>query len=184
MFYNNDWKSCYDELISWYPTFYRDVREMKAILQAHGSLADKMQANIEQVVNNAFVTTADESTIAMWEKALGIEYETVLTLEQRKSVVISHICGHGHIGEPEIREVIAQYSKDPVTVAFDDGVITVTISGEIFDTNNLYKTLISRIPAHLALILNIIYGYATATSYYATAPVSISIVDGATAYLY
>lgn len=184
MFYNNDWKSCYEEITSWYPAFYRDVKEMKAILQAHGSLADKMQDNIERVINSAFVSTADDATITIWEKALGIEYETTLTLEQRKSVVISHICGHGHIGEPEIREVIAQYSKDPVTVAFANGVITVTISGEIFDTANLYKTLLSRIPAHLALVLNIIYGFAKSVSYYATAPVSMSIVDGATAHLY
>lgn len=184
MFYNNDWKNCYEEIMSWYPVFYRNVREMKAILKAYGSLADKMQDNIERVINNTFVSTADDVTITIWEKALGIEYETTLTLEQRKSVVIAHICGHGHIGEHEIREVIAQYSKDPVAVTFDDGVVTVTIDGEIFDTANLYKTLLSRIPAHLSLILNIIYGFATAVSYYATAPVSISIVDGATAHLY
>lgn len=183
-FLNPPYEDSFKELCVGYPLFYLDVFEMREILKAQGDLMNDLTASIELLLNNNFIATADEATIKTWEAALGIEYDNELTLEERKSVVAAHVSGHGHIGEPEIREVVSRYSPDPVTVAFEKGVITVTVSGEIFDTTNLYKTLLSRIPAHLSLLLNIIYGYATATAYVATAPASIDIVDGGTAKYY
>jgi hypothetical protein len=72
-------------------------------------------------------------------------------LDQRKSVVAGYICGYGHIGEPEIREIVGQYTENAVTVAFSKGIITLTIDGEIFGETSLLETLLRRIPAHLRL---------------------------------
>ena len=53
MFYNKYYPNNYEELISYYPKFYREVFEMRAILEAEGSLADDMEDNIERVFDNS-----------------------------------------------------------------------------------------------------------------------------------
>lgn len=150
-FYNRYFKSGYEELISYYPRFYRDVAEMVAILKAQGKLADGLEANIEQTYLNNFILYADEQTISAWETMLGIAYTSALTLDQRRRVVIGRISGYGHIGEPEIRALIANYTDKAVSVDFMRGILTIIIEGEVFDEANLYDTLLRRIPAHLKL---------------------------------
>lgn len=151
-FYNNRYfKNNYEELITYYPRFYRDVFEMVEILKAQGRIADVLEEQIEQAYLNNFIVTADAETIKMWEEILDITYEEKLTLDQRKSVVIGRISGYGHIGEPEIQGLIANYTGNAVGVDFAQGVIYITIDGEIFGENNLLNTLQRRIPAHLAL---------------------------------
>lgn len=154
-FYNRYYANCYEELITYYPRFYRDVYEMVEILKAHGRVADTLEDNIEQAYLNNFVLTADAATIKTWEEMLDITYEETLTLDQRKAVVIGRISGYGHIGEPEIRSLIALYTENAVAVDFALGIIYIQIEGEIFDENNLLNTLLRRIPAHLALNMRV-----------------------------
>lgn len=149
--YEKYYKNNFEELITYYPRYYRDVFEMVEILKAFGRVADGLEANIEQTYLNNFILTADAETIKVWEDLLEITYTRPLTLDQRKRVVIARIMGYGHIGEPEIRGIIANYTDTAVTVDFAQGVISITIDGEIFDETNLMNTLLQRIPAHLAL---------------------------------
>ena len=154
-FYKKYFKNNYEELIRYYPRFYRDVFEMVEILKVCGQIADTLESNIEQVYFNNFVLTADTKTIKMWEKILGITYEENLPLNQRKNVVIGRISGYGHIGEPEIRSIIANYTKNDVKIDFSMGVITIIIDGNVFDEMNLLNTLLCRIPAHLVLDMRV-----------------------------
>lgn len=149
--YEKYYKSNYEELITYYPRYYREVFEMVEILKAFGRVSDGLEADIEQAYLNNFILTADAETIKVWEGMLDITYTKKLTLDQRKRVVIARIMGYGHIGEPEIRGIIANYTERAVAVDFAKGVVFITIEGEIFDEMNLWNTLLRRIPAHLAL---------------------------------
>lgn len=154
-FYERYYASNYDELITHYPRFYRDVYEMREILKAYGRITDVLEGQVEQAFFNHFILTADAETIKIYEDMLGITYKEKLTLDQRKRVVIARLIGANHIGEPEIREVISNYTENAVAIDFARGVITVVIDGEIFDETNLLNTLLRRIPAHLALDMSI-----------------------------
>lgn len=150
-FYNKYFKNNYEELLTYYPDFYKNVYEMNQILKAFGSISDDLETAIEQVFFNNFVLTADLETVKIWENILDITYSEKLTLDQRKRVIIGRISGYGHIGEPEIRNIISNYTENSVSIDFRKGKILVDIDGEIFDENNLLNTLLRRIPAHLAL---------------------------------
>ena len=152
--YERHYKSNYEELITYYPRYYRDVFEMVEILKAFGRAADGLEENIEQAYLNNFILTADAETIKVWEGILDITYTEKLTLDQRKRVVIARLNG-GHIGEPEIRWIISNYTDNAVRMDFGRGIVTIVIEGEVFDEENLYKTLLRRIPAHLALGMTI-----------------------------
>lgn len=149
--YERYFKSGYEELITYYPRYYREFFEMVELLKALGRISVEMEDNIERAYLNNFILTADAETIKIWEGLLNITYTAKLTLDQRKRVVIARIMGYGHIGEPEIRGIIANYTDTAVAVDFAGGVISITIDGEIFDETNLMNTLLQRIPAHLAL---------------------------------
>lgn len=150
-FYNRYYTGSYEELLTYYPRFYRDVFEMVEILKAFGRVADGLEAGVERVFLNSFILTADAETVKEWEGILHITYAEQLTLDQRKRVVIGRLCGNGHIGEQEIREIIANYTGGAVGIDFKLGVIYITIEGEVFGEANLLDTLYRRVPAHLAI---------------------------------
>lgn len=150
-FYNNSYTSNYQELLTYYPRYYWDINEMQAILKYFGGLCDDMEAQTERVYCNNFILGADLETTASWEEALGITDTDGLSLDQRRRVVLGRVSGSGHIGEPEIRVLVSVYTKDPVTVDFAEGLITILVGGQLFSHVNLLSTLLQRIPAHLAL---------------------------------
>lgn len=149
--YDNAWPTTYEEIRRFYPVWYQDVLEMDAIWRAAGQGLDHVRATIELILSNSFVVTADEPTVTELEKFLNISYQSNLTLEQRRQVILGYLFGYQHIGAPEIRDIIAQYTDRAVDISFDRGKIAILIEGEVFDELNLLNTLLRRIPAHLAL---------------------------------
>lgn len=85
----------------------------------------------------------------------AIPYKSRLTLDQRKRVVICHIIGLGHIGEQEIRAIIAQYTPNHVDFDFLRGTITILVDGEIPGEDIMLETLLQLLPAHLGLKISI-----------------------------
>lgn len=150
-FYERAYQSNYEELLTYYPGFYREVYEIREILKAHGKLLDGLEKCVERAYLNNFIRTADEETIVIWEKMLGITYKETMTLDQRRSVIIGRISGYGHIGVSEIRGIVANYTDSETKIDFSNGVITLKIDGEIFGEDNLHDTLLRRIPAHIPL---------------------------------
>lgn len=71
-FYEKHFENNFEELITYYPRFYRDVYEMVEILKAHGSIADGLEADIERTYLNSFIDYADEETITKLERFLMI----------------------------------------------------------------------------------------------------------------
>lgn len=154
-FYNRYYQSNYEELITYYPRYYRDVFEMVAILSAVGRVTDILERQIEQAYLNNFIMQADADTIKIWEQILKITNTAGLSLYQRKCAIIGRLCSGKHIGEPEIRLIISNYTDKAVMVDFARGVITIIIEGEIFGEDILLDTLLRCIPAHLALAMSI-----------------------------
>lgn len=150
---NPPYPNNFQELCAAMPLYYLDVFEMRAILRAQGYLLDGVCSGMEKLVDVNFILTADETTIRQWEKALKITRDEILTLEQRKRIVISYIIGFGHIGEPEIREIISLYTDFKFALSFDKGNITISMDGIGFvpGYSSLMDTICRRIPAHLSL---------------------------------
>lgn len=154
-FYNRYYQNCYEELLTYYPDFYKNVYEMTEILKAFGRLSDGLESTVEQTYFNNFILYADSPTVKIWENIFGITYSENLTLDQRKRVVIGFLSGGRHIGEQEIKSLITNYTLSPTAVDFVNGVIKIRTDGEIFDEENLLKTLSQRIPAHLKIDMTI-----------------------------
>lgn len=166
MFYNKFFSSSFEELITYYPKFYRDVLEMRAILEAQGRLADGLEDSIEQVFANCFIDTADETTIRKLEEFLHLGLYKERSLEERRRLVKSLFVGSGKTSADMISEMIAAYTGARVTCAFEPfdeaGNNKLYIDFDRGTEKTLYMSDIlslieSRIPAHLAYRIAVCY---------------------------
>ena len=96
--YDNAPSSAYEELKTFYPVWYREVLEMDAIWHALGMHLDGLRDGVIKAVDNCFINTANEDTIAQLENFLYITYEGKRTIEERRALVASFFIGNGHIG--------------------------------------------------------------------------------------
>lgn len=171
MLYNNKFfSSSYEELLSYYPKFYRDVYEMEEILKTEGRLCDKIESSNEQTLGNVFIDTADEKTISAWEDFLGINLMKHRTLDERRRMVKSFIIGSGKVSASSIIEMISAYTGAGVEVRFEPideaGNNQLCIDFDRGSNSNVYlsdiEALISKkIPAHIDFNLNMSYGSET-----------------------
>lgn len=152
--YENAYKSTYEEILTYYPLWYADVLEMTAVWKILCGELDEARNGIVQAVNNCFVNSADEAAISRYEKFLGVTYDGERTLSERRDMVASFFIGKGHIGEPEIVDIMSKFTSGSVSVNFENGIITVKVEREFSDRFNLSDStyvLQKRIPAHLRL---------------------------------
>ena len=118
-FYDKYYENNFEELITYYPRFYRDVFEMVEILKAHGGIADELEANIEQTYLNSFIDYADEDTIEQLEKFLNIGLNKSRTLEERRRLVKSYFVGFGKVSASMLAEMIKRYTGASVDIKFE-----------------------------------------------------------------
>lgn len=93
--YENAYSSCYGELQTYYPVWYREVKEMDAIWKVLGGELDDIQSGIVQFVLNAYIQTANEETLARWENFLWIAYDGERTLAERRNMILQFFNGSG-----------------------------------------------------------------------------------------
>jgi len=62
-FYSRYYAGSYEELLTYYPRFYRGVFEMVEILKAFGRIADGLEAGVARVFPNNFTADAAAETI-------------------------------------------------------------------------------------------------------------------------
>ena len=172
----------YNELIACYPQFYRDVLEMRAILEAHGAIADRLEADIERVYLNSFIDCADEATISELEEFLDIRLNRERTLEERRRLVKTFFIGFGKLSASMIVEMVRDYTSETAEVRFepsdDAGNNTLYLylpcdnlgAAEI---NDIFYILEKRIPAHINW--QVIFQIAPAQTVYAGAGVDLQM---------
>lgn len=164
--YDKYYQNNFEELLTYYPRFYRDVLEMVEILKAQGRLADALEADIEQTFLNSFIDYADETAIGRLEIFLKIGLNKSRALEERRQIVKSYFIGAGRISasvlaqmlqsiagcpEPDIRlEPIDEAGNNALLIDFDcqeNAAQKLAIVKEI---------LAKKVPAHIPLLITAI----------------------------
>lgn len=183
-FYGNQFGSSYEELISYYPRYYRDVSEMVAILNAQGKLMDNAKVQIEQNYLNNFIKYMDEAAITDLENFLQIHNDGTKTLDERKKIIKPYFAGFGRISSSSIKEMISAYTDATVDIRlepFDEAknnmlYIDLTCGqSTIVPIKNILDLLSKKIPAHLAFYLYLFYEPIRPPVHLAATPCSTSI---------
>lgn len=157
-FYEKYFKNNYEELITYYPRFYREVYEMVEILKAEGRIADTLEDNIEQTYLNCFIDYADEETITKLENFLKIGLNKSRSLEERRRLVKSYFVGFGKVSASMLAEMITSYTGADVEARFEpedeEGNNVLYINFQRGSEPTLYMSdinllLSKKIPAHI-----------------------------------
>ncbi|MCD7805677.1 MAG: YmfQ family protein [Oscillospiraceae bacterium] len=163
------WKCKYDELITFYPRFYREVFEMDAILRAEGRLADGIDAGIDLIIANNFIDTADEDTLYLLEKFLGLTLLRQRDVEERRRLVKSFFAGQGKVSATRIAEMIYAYTGASTTCEFypfdEEGNNRLDVIFERGDEDavyisDIYLLLSKMLPAHIEYRAMVDYKFA------------------------
>lgn len=183
-FYNNDFSSNYDELISYYPRYYRNVREIVAILKADGKLLDRAQNAVEQIYKNGFIDSMDEYEIRELEKFLNIKQREQRTLDERRRLIKSYFIGFGKVSATLLSSMIQAYAGCTAEIKFEpfDAVSNNKLYISLFPKNNtsffiedVFDILSQKVPAHIPYSVTVNHKSTVANCYVAATPCSIAI---------
>lgn len=154
----NDVNNGFEELLSMYPSFYREVYEMIEILKAQGNISDMLKKDMQQVFFNQFIDTADSGTISAFEKILKLNNSSK-TLDERRRIVKACLISSGKLSASKITDIIEMYTGAKVEITFetesyDADYDTLVInaergSGDIIDVSDVMKLISNKIPAHI-----------------------------------
>jgi len=166
MLFNDQYDSTYDELATYYPTFYNEVKEMQAVLKAEGDLIDDVKSGIETVFGDCFIDSADEKTIAKLETFLHIHMHGERSLEDRRRLVKSYFVGSGKLSASLLSDIIGTYTGAESRCRFEpcdiEGNNCLYIDSERGTESNFYASdimelLRAKLPAHIAYQFNVVY---------------------------
>ena len=161
----NRFPSVYDELVTFYPDYYRDIKEMQAILHAEGAIADGLVEAIDVIIDNSFILTARADMIERMEAFLEITPYTE-DLEVRRQNILSYFIGFGHVSATMIKNLIRAFTQEESSVSFNtkDGNNNYILEIEIKKKHGVnpnweavYQLLDKRIPAHLNVSRVLLY---------------------------
>lgn len=167
MLYDGDYyDSSYDELCTYYPTYYKDVAEMQAVLTAEGDMADGIKDGIERVLGNCFIDTADEQTISELETFLHIHLHGDRSLQDRRRLVKSYYVGSGKMSGSLLSDIIGTYTGatskcrfEPCDIAGNNMVYIDSERGTetTFYSSDIIELVRAKLPAHIPFELNVVY---------------------------
>ena len=148
-------------LLSYLPTYYKSIAEMKALLDREDEVFDLVRQAIEDFPSKNAVLECDETEITLWENFLCLNH--VGTLAQRRIAVVACLRGQGQLNEEKIKEIVNSFTGnvDSALVDFTNSVLRVRIMppqwGEIYNFTEIEKTLRPRVPSHITLTVERFY---------------------------
>ncbi|KOR82520.1 YmfQ family protein [Paenibacillus solani] len=141
--------------LGYLPSFYHDIREMKAIADAEGPELDKLTQELDDQLDQYYPETATW-TLSRYEQDLNIPVNLSKPIEQRRSVIISKMRGSGKVSASMLKNVAQAYDRGSIEVSVQPSEYRVTI--HFRDTFGIppnlgdLKSAIEEIkPAHIAI---------------------------------
>lgn len=143
----------YDQIVSYGPKWWTEYREMDANYRFAGWTLDLMAYWLEKIIQNQFPAIADENTIRILERILGIEYDPDATLEERRKIVAIYYSGTGKLSKSVIQSTVKFYTGCDCDIFWDGTVFRIDVLGEKgpqFINDKILKFIRRRMPAHIS----------------------------------
>lgn len=161
-FYEKYYPGSFEELITYYPRYYRDVFEMVEILKAHGRIADGIEDSIERTYLNSFIDTADGETLDKLMNFFKIRATGTQSLIEKRGLIKMNTVGNGKISASLLKKMFAAYTDAPIDITFEpfdeEGNNRLVIDCKIPETSTFVlsdvKPIVEKkIPSHITFLL-------------------------------
>lgn len=156
-----DYKIDYNEhMLNYYPEVIKSIREFQVLIATQSLQVEEMHEELTKILGNAYIDSADETTIAKWENFLGIsplpqgEDSLETWLSDRKDTILARLYKAEKLNSKSISEIVQIFTGGTASSYFKNGTIYVNISipkdNKQFKFENVEQELRKKIPAHLA----------------------------------
>lgn len=142
----------YVQIVEMGPRWWTEYREMDANYKYAGWTLDLMAYFLEKIVNNEFPSTCDEDTLKLFERILRIEYDTEMTIEERRRVVSAYWSGNGKMSKTTIERIVSAYTGQEADIRWEDETLIIDFDNTetaMVSMSMLQKILRRRMPAHI-----------------------------------
>ena len=144
-------------MLDYYPYVIKVIREFKALMKAEGFEIDFVDADLETVFSDAFLSTMTAHRVEEWESALGLSHSSTDSLEDRRENIIALIRGAGKLNTERINSIVRIYTGMDAVSYFNNSTIYVKLNAPAgnkqYNFSNLENALEKRKPAHLNLVV-------------------------------
>jgi hypothetical protein len=146
-----------ESLLKYLPSVYKGSKVVDGVLTADAIELEKLYAAISTVLDQFFVSTSTEETIAQWEKLLDLPSSKSKSLELRRKKVLEKLIGRDQITLKSLTELINLYVENSDSYITENYslysfTINVPLAGDI-DLIEIVKLVNELKPAHLAFDL-------------------------------
>lgn len=155
------------QMLNYYPEVIKAIKDFQELIKTQSLEVEEMHEELTKILANAYVSTADESTLAKWEKFLGItpleqgEDDVETWVSDRRETILARLYHTEKMNSKSIADVVKIFTGGETLSYFRDGVIYVLISpprsAKKFKFENVEQELQKKTPAHL--ILNVQRNY-------------------------
>ena len=144
-----------ERMLSYYPEVLKTIHEFKAITDVEGYEFDELKINSENVLNNAYLLTMDETRIMEWEKLLNIRPLENSSIDDRRETIVARIRGQGKLNTEMINTIVKTFTDGTAYSWVEDNVLHITITPPLgnksYQFANVEQELRNKLPAHLGL---------------------------------
>jgi hypothetical protein len=159
---NVDLKIDYNErMLNYYPEVIKSIREFQRLIETQSVEVEEMHEALTKILENAYISSADESTIKKWERCLGItplpqgEDSMEIWLADRRETILARLYNTPKLNTNSIADIVKIFTGGTTISYFKDGAIYILITppknNKQYKFVNVEQELRNKIPAHLGL---------------------------------
>ena len=144
-------------LITQLPFYFRPILEFKELMIAHGWGYDLAEQAAGMILQNFFIQTCDEETIAQYEKIFGLLPEAGDTMDYRRERILQLFSSTTPFDVNYLYDKLTELfgTEFALIVNPQHSYIIVILRSERYGAINLlYDLLLSVVPAHINIIAN------------------------------
>lgn len=150
-----------EHLLNYYPEVIKQIREFQKLTEVQGLQIKDLHGELTKILANAYITTADEATIAKWEKMLDIvplpkgDLDLDTWLNDRRETILARIYNVEKLNTKSISDIVKIFTGGTAQSYFKDSTLYVIITpppgNKSYQFANVEQELKNKIPAHLGL---------------------------------
>lgn len=139
------------------PIYFRPVLEYIELMRVDGIILDRLEENTYKIWNNLYIQTADEATVASFEKWFNIVSMPGETLEYRRARILQKYNTIVPFSIEFLRNRLTElYGNDyTLSVSSSSNTLIVSVTSSRYGAIDLlYDVLLDIVPAHIEIIAN------------------------------
>ena len=149
-----------EQMLNYYPEVIKAIKEFQVIVETESLSIEEMHNELDKLLENAYVGTADKTRISQWEKVLGItplpqgEDSLETWLSDRRETILARLYKVEKLNTKSISDIVKIFTGGSAVSYFEDGTIYVLITppekNKQYKFENVEQELRQKAPAHLS----------------------------------